>query len=670
MTDPLNGSLEWLWGRLVDTLDPSMAERYSLELASNDALTRAGADFPSAISRLSQTFGLSEGEQLTLLLCVAPEFAPSFASLFAAAQCDSSKTFPTFSLAMKLFEPLEWDVITEHRPLRYWRMIQPHPTIGSPLSSAPLSVDDRILNYLCGVNSIDQRLSTQLQPGPGSPVDLVDSHAEIAVEMIQQAMQGEAVLQLTGTDSLDKLAIASTAAVQIGAELCIIPAEMLHTDAAELEMQVRLWQREVRLLPLILYIQAGSLDRAATSRLSPLIRFITQWQSFLIVDTREPVSLPGVMSVAIEVNRPTREEQSQLWLQHLGSHGQQQARQLATQFQLPLPTLAQVLTHTSSDDEQDTGQPGGTIWAACQAATRPSLDSLAQRIEVKASWDDLVLGDDEEALLRSISAQVRHRLTVLEDWGFADRLNRGMGVAALFAGESGTGKTMAAEVLARDLHLDLYRIDLSQVVNKYIGETEKNLRKLFDAADESGVILFFDEADALFGRRSEVKDSHDRYANIETNYLLQRLESYRGLAILATNLKSSLDVAFLRRLRFVVDFPFPTASLRRRMWKKAFPSATPVGDLDLDHLAKWNLTGGSIFNIALNAAYAAASAGTPVTMEILMSAGKTEYRKLQRPINTSDFTWKPRATVTAFAARPKSDPASLPPIGDTSLCTS
>ena len=213
-----------------------------------------------------------------------------------------------------------------------------------------------------------------------------------------------------------------------------------------------------------------------------------------------------------------------------------------------------------------------TLWQTCRIAARAGMEQLATRIVAKAEWEQLVLPLEQKALLRQITDQVAQRNRVYDAWGFREQMNRGLGINALFAGESGTGKTMAAEVIANELQLDLFRIDLSAVVNKYIGETEKNLRKLFDAAEDSGAILFFDEADALFGKRSEVKDSHDRYANIEINYLLQRMESYRGLAILATNMKSALDKAFMRRLRFIVDFPIPGIEERKEIWRKVFPA--------------------------------------------------------------------------------------------------
>ena len=266
---------------------------------------------------------------------------------------------------------------------------------------------------------------------------------------------------------------------------------------------------------------------------------------------------------------PTAREQREQWLALLGADHADVAADLA----------APVRPERDSDrhrrpvrDRVARKQPiatrlRGQLWDACLASARPRLDVLAERVEPKAAWDDLILAPEPMGLLRLIAEQERHRSTVYDDWGVADRMNRGLGITALFAGESGTGKTMAAEVIADELRLNLYRIDLSAVVSKYIGETEKNLRRLFDAAESGGTILFFDEADALFGKRSEVKDSHDRYANIEINYLLQRMEQYCGLAILATNMKSALDTAFVRRLRFVVEFPFPAAPERERIWR-------------------------------------------------------------------------------------------------------
>jgi SpoVK/Ycf46/Vps4 family AAA+-type ATPase len=287
--------------------------------------------------------------------------------------------------------------------------------------------------------------------------------------------------------------------------------------------------------------------------------------------------------------------------------------------------------------EAGSGDVGRLLWDACRAQARPRLDDLAQRLEPGARWDDLVLPGPQRETLRQIAMHVRRRATVYESWGFAGQGARGLGISALFAGASGVGKTMAAEVLAHELELDLYRIDLSSVVSKYIGETEKNLRRVFDAAEDGGAILLFDEADALFGKRSDVKDSHDRYANIEVGYLLQRMEAYRGLAILTTNLKSALDPAFLRRLRFVVQFPFPDVPQRAEIWRRIFPLATPTEGLDPEKLAWLNVAGGNIRNIALQAAFLAADAAQPVQMAHLLRAARTEYAKLEKTLTPAEI---------------------------------
>ncbi|HJQ35781.1 MAG TPA: ATP-binding protein, partial [Thermoanaerobaculia bacterium] len=274
------------------------------------------------------------------------------------------------------------------------------------------------------------------------------------------------------------------------------------------------------------------------------------------------------------------------------------------------------------------------------------LHELAQRIEPRYDWADLVLPDGVVRHLRDVAAQVAHRARVYEDFGFGAKLSRGRGISALFAGPSGTGKTMAAEVIARDLSrrlaaseqaFDLYRIDLSAVIDKYVGETEKRLRCVFDAAERSGAILFFDEADALFGKRSDVKDSHDRYANIEIDYLLQRMEDYRGLAILATNRKSALDRAFLRRLRFLIDFPFPDVEQRRRIWRGVFPKNLPAVALDFEFLARLDLSGGNIRNVALNAAFLAAQEGVALGMRHLVNAASREMAKIDKIVGPAEF---------------------------------
>jgi SpoVK/Ycf46/Vps4 family AAA+-type ATPase len=244
---------------------------------------------------------------------------------------------------------------------------------------------------------------------------------------------------------------------------------------------------------------------------------------------------------------------------------------------------------------------------------------------------------DVREQLGELADQVAHRARVYETWGFGPQLGRGRGITALFSGQSGTGKTMAAEIIAGHLRLDLYRIDLAGVVSKYVGETEKNLRRVFDAAESSGAMLLFDEADALFGTRTEVRDSHDRYANLEINYLLQAMEDYAGLAILATNRRSAMDAAFVRRLRFIIDFPFPDVEARREIWERAFPAAAELAGVDPEALARLELAGGSIRSIAINAAFLAAADGGPIRMPHIIRAAGREYTKLARPIGAAEF---------------------------------
>ena len=249
------------------------------------------------------------------------------------------------------------------------------------------------------------------------------------------------------------------------------------------------------------------------------------------------------------------------------------------------------------------------------------------------SFEDLVLPTGQMAMLRDIARQLRHRERVFADWGFGAKHPLGQGLVALFAGESGTGKTLAAEAIAGEVALDLYRVDLATLVSKYIGETEKNLKRLFHAAESSGAVLLFDEADALFGKRSEVKDSHDRYANIEVAYLLQRVEAYRGLAILTTNMRGALDRAFLRRIRFIVTFPIPDAAAREQIWRRQFPAQAPTGAIDCAALARLNLAGGNIRSVALAAAFKAADRGVAIDQGLLLEAAREEFAKLEKPVN-------------------------------------
>ncbi|HVF66435.1 MAG TPA: ATP-binding protein [Pyrinomonadaceae bacterium] len=608
---------------------------------------------PPALVLLAQRFGLSRFERDLLLLCAATELDTRIGPLCDLAQGSWGRAHPTFALAMTLFEEPAWDVLSPERPLRYWRMIEITQQGASPLTTSPLSADEWVVNYLKGLNYIDDRLSPLLVPleVPAGGMELPRSQRE-QVEQVMRSVGGASaserlpVVQLLGPDSPSKRLVAWHAAAALGLNLYRMPVRLLPAQAVELETLARLWQRQSLLLPVSLYIDAHdaspaqpSEGQSETNAPPPLNRFLTRSDGVFFLDTRDVWPRLDRASVTLDVARPTPSEQQAAWAEALGDEAGDAPARLAGQFNLSLAEIRRVAAGAKSqaDDADDASALGERLWDACLRATRPRLDALAQRLDPVATWDDIVLPPAEISLLKQIAAQIGQRSVVYDDWGFRKKMNRGLGISALFTGQSGTGKTMAAEVIANELRLNLYRIDLSAVVSKYIGETEKNLRRLFDAAEDGGMILFFDEADAIFGKRSEVKDSHDRYANIEINYLLQRMEAFGGLAILATNMKSALDAAFMRRLRFIVNFPVPASAERRLIWERAFPEEVPTEELDFDRLSRLNLTGGNIHSIALNASFLAAGAGTRVTMPVVLEAVRTELRKLERPINEADF---------------------------------
>ncbi|CAB3803404.1 ATP-dependent zinc metalloprotease FtsH [Paraburkholderia caffeinitolerans] len=626
--------------------------------SSDDVLARAAAEYAAAaaqtnpapiLMRLSALLELSQFEREILLLCTAMELDPDIAGLCELAQGHTGHAYPTFALALALFDDAAWDALSPQNSLRYWRLIEIHQSRSQPLSVSPIRADERIVQFIQGMDYLDDRLAMLVSAVPAADDgDLPPSYVvqvDTIVHRLQQAAPAGMVplVQLAGYDSASKAFIAALVARRLGVHLYRLPAEAIPADARELETLQRLWQRESVMLPLALYVDA---PRAETGPRTPaeLGRLLSAIGGISFVDAAEPVPLAARDSFVVDVDKPDTDEQEALWnavlgpvLGQNGSPPPAIAAQLASQFKLGVEDIRRIAKTVAVDDAAGGAAPAERLWDACLEVTRPRLDQLAQRLTPKAGWDDLVLPAAESSLLHQIAGQVDSRSQVYRSWGFAERMSRGLGISALFAGESGTGKTMAAEVIASELRLNLYRIDLSAVVSKYIGETEKNLRRLFDAAEDGGAILFFDEADALFGKRSEVKDSHDRYANIEINYLLQRMEAYRGLAILATNLKSALDQAFLRRLRFIVTFPFPAYAERKSMWEKVFPPRAPTSGLDFDALAQLNLTGGNIHSIALNAAFAAARAGTPVTQALVLDASRTELKKLGRTVNELEF---------------------------------
>jgi ATPase family associated with various cellular activities (AAA)/Winged helix domain, variant len=592
---------------------------------------RMALEEPLAIDRLVDLFGLSSFERDILLLCAGVEMDSTLAARCAELQGRPQQAYATFGLAMALLAEPHWSALTPARALRRFRLLE--VDTGHGLVSAPLRIDERILHYLAGMNLLDAHLESFLHRSP-FPDWIAGEHQLVAdqiAELCENYSPYSPLIHVCGDDPQGHEDAVSLAVLNSGQQLFTLKAEDLPPLGPDLDHIALLWQRESLLLPGALLIQCG------TGGLTPSARHLVERLPGLVfLSSRESLRLQRAF-VRFDVDKPGPQEQRRLWQKVLGPAAAKlngSLDEVSEQFRLSGKMIFSTGSLVGSD--------GGAIdcerlWNACRSLARPKLEDLAQRIVPCGCWDDLVLPEPQKLVLRQLAAQVRQRMRVYESWGFSVKGRRGLGVSALFAGESGTGKTLAAEILAHELALDLYRIDLSAVVSKYIGETEKNLRQVFDAAEEGGVLLLFDEADALFGKRGEVKDSHDRYANIEVSYLLQRMEAYQGLAILTTNLKSSVDKSFQRRLRFIVTFPFPDAPHREAIWSRIFPAATPTRGLDPKKLSQLNMAGGNIRNIALNGAFLAAQSGRPVDMAHLVEAAKLEAQKIERPLAEAEI---------------------------------
>ncbi len=573
---------------------------------------------PDALERVVLAFGLSPFERDLLLLCAGAELETRIARLCG----DGQPALPSFGIALAALADPHWSAITPDAPLRRWRMIEPEA--GHPLTAAPLHIDERILHHLAGAGRLDADLAA-VSELVGAP-DALPRSQQTAADELAQAF---GLVVLEGADAATRRAVCAAAYAPAGRAVHALAAADLSAHAAERASLARRWEREAALTGSVLLLEVGSDD-------DPLVRaaataFADTLDAPLVVAAGEPPA-PGHRPAAhVELRQAQRAEQRVLWDAALGSAAGSlngTLDRLVAHFDLGADAIRAAAAQGGADPE--------ALWRACRAQARPRLGGLAQRLDPVASWDDLVLPETEREILQEIGAHVRGRAQVYDGWGFARTSARGLGISALFEGPSGTGKTMAAEVLARQLDLDLWKIDLSQVVSKYIGETERNLRRVFDAAESGAAVLLFDEADALFGTRTEVKDSHDRYANIEVSYLLQRMESYRGLAILTTNVKEAIDSAFLRRLRFVVRFPFPARPEREEIWRRIFPKGTPTEGLDPAALAGLGLAGGNIRNIALGAAFLAADEGAPVRMGHVARAARRECVKVGRPLSDAE----------------------------------
>lgn len=621
------------------------------------------------LERLQVIFQLSPFEVDTLLICLAPEIDLRYERLFGYLQDDVTKRRPSVDLVLNLLSPsfeaklAARRAFAPHAPLfkqHLLTLFEDPAHVRPPLLSRYLKVEDRVVAYLFDDDEVDLQLAPYVQraqPQNGWAELLLPSPLQERLLKLVKASHKTNQTMLfyfQGPYGVGKATVAAAVCGELGLNLLIVDGEkLLESDNLTFEMGVRLLLREAHLQgALILWQGVDALIREEQRvRLTILLHHLQ--------DHPGPIMLAGGVVwapanllrdtpfVRIEFPRLTATERQRFWPQSLNGDGPVAGeavwRELATKFRFT-PGQIQDTVVTARNlarwRDPDEGQMTmADLYAAGRLQSNQKLAELARKITPHYTWNDIVLPADRMRQLREIVNQIKYRTKVYDEWGFDRKLAMGKGLNALFAGPSGTGKTMAADIMAGELGLDLYKIDLSNVVSKYIGETEKNLARIFTEAETSNAILFFDEADALFGKRSEVRDSHDRYANIETSYLLQRMEEYEGMTILATNLSKNLDDAFVRRMHFALEFPFPDEKQRRQIWEKIWPAATPLEPaLDLAYLARsFEMAGGNIRNIALAAAFLAADEGGIVGMGHLIRAIQREYQKMGKVVIDSDF---------------------------------
>ena len=621
------------WRAVQHRLETGVTSQEPIDFSESDKLAAEMARPPALVS-LANTFSLSEFEQHILLLCAGYELDSGFSQAIRS----TPQTRPTFELALGLFPSGHWSAVTPVAPLRHWRFIE----LGQAdnLADGPVRIDERILHYLSGISYLDARLTGLVEVSTSSPV-LAPSLNQCAEQLVShwgvQERSGQPLLvQLRGVSEADMKSVARNACER----LALIPYHISGRDIPshhnEREALSVLWQRESLLDRTSLVVTICDDNQHTVSH------FVDKLFTPCIVIGRETLPLQSGSAVRLDLPASDSSEQLALWQTSLGESAARlngELGRIVSQFSFPAQDIVNLSHHTLSIADQDKADQW--LWQQCRSHSRRRLESLAERIESSHEWEDLVLPEAQKQTLRDIVSYARHRHHVYSDWKLGAKSKRGQGGSCLFFGPSGTGKTMAASVIANELQLDLYRVDLSQLINKYIGETEKNIAKVFDMAENSGAILLFDEADSLFAKRTEVKTSNDRNANIGTSYLLQRMERYSGLAILTTNLKKEMDTAFMRRIRFATQFPFPDQSTRQRIWEKMFPPETPISSIDVGKLAGLDLAGGNIRNIALNAAFYAAEENTAVSMSHLAKAARREYRKLEKPIRENELrSWQ------------------------------
>ena len=642
------------------------------QLAGEIARRKAESAIQSVCLRLDETarlFELTPFEIDVLLICLAPELDLRYERLYAYLQDDVTKKRPSVDLVLNLLCPsfeaklaargrftLESSLLKHHLLHLFDDPSHQNP----PLLSKYLKVDERVVNYLLGPDDLDTRLlpyARHTVPRT-SMEDLClpdDMKRRLALIVREKAGYGAGlVFYFQGPYGVGKQSTAEAMCQDLGIGLLAIDGErLLNAEGLSFDTAARLAQREALLQGAALYWNGFENLLADDKRVSleVLVRQLEERPglTFLAGETTwEPMDgLHNAPFVRIEFPRPAYVERVRLWVTSLDGNtplaSDVDLSAVANKFRFSggqIRDAAATACNLACWRDPENGHVTmEDLHTACHLQSNRKLATLAQKITPHYRWDDIVLPADRLEQLKEICNYVRYRALVYDEWGFDSKLSLGKGLNALFAGPSGTGKTMAAEIMAMELGLELYKIDLSSVVSKYIGETEKNLARIFAEAETSNAILFFDEADALFGRRSEVRDSHDRYANIEISYLLQKMEEYEGVVILATNLRKNMDDAFVRRMHFAVEFPFPSENDRRRIWRRIWPDNTPRSpELDLDFMAsRFELAGGNIRNIALAAAFLAANDGRAVNMIHLTRATQREYQKMGKVLMRGEF---------------------------------
>ncbi len=627
------------------TPDPETAAFLERIEAEADAAEVGGADL--RLRRLARAFGLQPLDVELLLVAIAPDLDSRFERLYGYLHDDVTRRRASIGLALELAG------LPHAGGLARQRLTPTGPLVASglvivdetdrPFLTRSLQVPDRVTSHLLGDDSDDPDLLHVLSD---ARPDAAPDHEPLA-----RALQaGARLCYLREKPGSSGKSLAAAALAAVGRAAVTLDLGRLGATEDPLPL-ARTAMRDARLRNAGLV--AGPIE-ALTERSAGAMRaFADPAASWTDGDPRlaAPVLLIGRRSwepswshdvpVLVDVDPPTADDRAELWRQTLNGSGDTvDAADVTQHFRL---TPEQVTRAAAAARLQavvaGADMAADHLRAGARAQNAAGLENLARRIVPRVGWRDLVLPTPTLLGLQELASRARQRGTVIDEWGMRPGGGRGRGITGLFAGDSGTGKTMSAEVIAGELGLDLYAINLATVVDKYVGETEKNLERIFSEADGINGVLLFDEADAIFGKRSEVRDAHDRYANIETAYLLQRMESFDGLAILSTNLRANLDEAFSRRLDAVIDFQLPDPEYREVLWERCLGPSVPRGDdLDLAFAAKrFELSGGNIRSIAVTAAYFAAETEKPVGMLELMRATQREYRKLGRLCVESEF---------------------------------